>query len=139
MVQPYGEILAIHEGHDEEDQSLAFVDAVDRDDVWMAELRSGLCFLQKARADLRAKRELRRQQLDGDRALQAFVARLVDDAHSPASDFAIELVMRAQNALDVRAQLLVCRGCEWFGHSGNGDGERARVSSVHQLSLIHIS
>ena len=86
-----------------------FVDGVDVDDVRMVELGSRLGLAEKARLDLAAERELRRQDLDGDRALQASIFRPVDDAHSATADLAVQLVVRAEHALDVRAQLRIRR------------------------------
>ena len=105
IVQPLGEIVARDVRHHEEDDALRLVDGVDVDDVRMVELRRGLRLAQEARLDLAAERELGRQDLDRDRALQPPVFRAIDDAHAAAPDLAVQLVVRAERTLDVRAQL----------------------------------
>ncbi len=54
---------------------------------------------------------------------QPAIARQIDDPHSSAPDLAIEFVVRAQHALNVRAQLSVgCGGCYRFWHALGGFG-----------------
>src|SRR5688572_49701 len=69
------------------------------------QLRSRFRLAQKARFDGALEREFWRQHLDGDVPLEALVARSIDDAHPAASDFAVQLVVRTQDPLDVRAKL----------------------------------
>jgi hypothetical protein len=83
----------------------------------MTQLRRGFRFTQESGADFSAKGELRRQHLDCDRALEATIARLVDDSHAASPDLAVELVRRRQDFLDVRTQVWVCRGADWLGHA----------------------
>src|SRR4029450_11223518 len=101
----------------EVDKPVTLVDAVDRNDVRMAELRRCLGLFQEPRADLAAKRELGRKQLDGDRSLEPAVFRLIDDSHPASADLTVELIVGAENALDMRAQLSV---------RGRDDGIRHR-------------
>src|SRR5688500_19928267 len=112
------EILARYERHDEVHEAFALVDAVDRNDVRMAQLRRGLGFLEKTRPDLATERQLGREELDGNVTLQALVFRLVDDPHAATSDLTVELIVGAEDALDMRAQLSV---------RGRDDGIRHRV------------
>ncbi len=108
-MESHGEIFPVHERHHEVDQPFTLVDRIDRDDVRMTELRRRLCLAQEARSDLAAEGELRREHLHGDLSLQAPVTGQIHDAHAPASDFPIQLIVRAENALDVRAKLVVGR------------------------------
>jgi hypothetical protein len=105
VVQPLREIVPRDVRHHEVDDALRLVDRVDVDDVRMVELGSRLGLAQEARLDLAAERELRRQDFDGDGALQAPIFRPIDDTHPATADLGIQLVMRAEDALNVRAQL----------------------------------
>ena len=51
------QIVAIDARHDEEDEILDFIDGVDGNDVWMAELRGGFGFAQETRPHVAAKRK----------------------------------------------------------------------------------
>src|SRR6185503_11948752 len=112
-----GEVLAIHESHDEVDKPVTLVDAINGNDVGMAELRGGLGLFQKSRPDLAAKCELGWEQLYRDGSLQSAIFRFVDDSHPASADLAVELIVGAEHALDVRAQLSV---------RGRDDGIRHR-------------
>src|SRR3954463_14365229 len=101
------EVLAVHERHDEVDKPVTLVDAVDGNDVGMAELRCGLGLFQEPGPDLAAKRELGREQLYRDGSFQSAIFCLVDDSHPPSADLTVELIVGAEHALDVRAQLSV--------------------------------
>ncbi len=97
----------------------------------MGQLRRRFRLAQEARADLRAERQLRRQELDGDRALEPPVPRLVDDAHAPAPDLAVELVGGVEHALDMRAQLGV--GLRDRGSVHRQGLERAETDSIPRV------
>ena len=59
IVNPLGERVAVDERHHEKDEPVLFVDAVDRDDARVRQLRRGLRLAEKTRADLGAKRQFR--------------------------------------------------------------------------------
>src|SRR4029453_937608 len=115
-MKPRGEVLAVDERHDEVDKSVALVDAVDRNGVWMAELRGGLGLFQEPRPNFAAERELGREQLDRDGSLQPAIFRLVDDSHPSSADLTVELIIGAETALAGGAQ---------FSVRGRDDGIRA--------------
>ena len=97
----------------------------------MVQLRRGLRLAQEARLDLAAERELGRQDLDGDGALEAAIFRPIDDAHPAAPDLAVQLVVRAEHALDVRAQLGVRRRYDGIRQaSGSGIWADGRERSI---------
>ena len=60
----------------------ALADVVERADVRMIERRDRARFALEAVAELRIGRELRRQNFDRDRAIEARVARPIDFAHA---------------------------------------------------------
>src|SRR5689334_11873056 len=116
-MQARGEVLAVDESHDEVDEPVPLVDAVDRNDVGMAELRGGLGLFQEPRPNLTAERELGGEQLDRDGSFQSAILRLIDDSHPSSADLTVELIVGTEHALDMRAQLSV---------RGRDDGIRHR-------------
>ena len=106
---------------------LRLVDGVDGDDVRMVQLRRRLRLAQEARLDLAAERELRRQDLDGDRALQAPVFGPIDDAHSAPPDLAVQLVVgRSTRSTCVRSSASAGRGERVRHSASSGQGEGAK-------------
>jgi hypothetical protein len=79
------------ERHDEEERTLVPPEVVDRDDRGVVHLRDNLSLAGKPLFQL-GRQISRRDQLDGDVAVQAGVSRPVDDAHSPAAELALDLV-----------------------------------------------
>ena len=47
------------------------------------------------------------KHFDGDRSLEPTIFRPIDDAHAATTNLAVQLVVRAEHALDVRAQLRI--------------------------------
>src|SRR5678816_944763 len=135
-MKPRGEVLAVDERHDEVHKPVTFVDAINGNDVRMAELRGGLGLFQEPRPNFAAERELWREQFDRDVALQPAIFRLVDDSHPASADLTVELIVGTEHALDVRAQLSV---------RGRDDGIRHRdyplvgeASGVVSVSYTHL-
>ena len=60
----------------------------DRDDVRVRQLRGRLRLAQEALADAGAERQLGREHLDRDAAVQPDLARAVDHGHAAAPDLA---------------------------------------------------
>jgi hypothetical protein len=119
VVQALGEVVPADIRHHEEDEPFHLVDRVDVDDVGVVERGGGLGFAKEARADLASERELRRQDLDRDVPLEPPISRAVDDAHPAASDLGLELVVRREDALYVRAKLGINRRGYRIGHAAN--------------------
>ena len=117
-LEPLGQRLAFDIGHHEEHQPVAFVYGVDRDDVRMRQLRRGLGLLQEPPPDIRPEREIRRQQLDRNRSLEAPVYRPIHDPHAAATDLTIEVIGRRQHA------------CDASGEGGLGGQRRISVRST---------
>jgi hypothetical protein len=103
LVQLQREVLSIDERHHEEHEVLHLVDTVDRNDVRVAELCRRLRLAKKARANVRAERELRWEKLDRHGALETAIARTVNDAHASTAELILDLVVRAEDARHMRA------------------------------------
>ena len=73
----------------------------------MAELRRGLRFANEARAHVGVEREVGRQHLDRDRAVEAQIGGAVDDGHSAAPDLTLDQVLVADRDGDAVAQIVV--------------------------------
>ena len=58
IVDALGQIIAVHKRHHEVHQPVLLIDAVDRNDARVRELRSGFCFAQEPRANFGTEREL---------------------------------------------------------------------------------
>src|SRR5438093_1942712 len=86
------ERLAPQKLHDEVDHPAGLADPVDRDDAGVLELRRGAGFALKPLDEFLVERERERQHLDGDLALQLFLARLEDDGHTAPTELVEDLV-----------------------------------------------
>ena len=73
----------------------------------MAELRRRLRFANESRAHVGVEREIGRQDLDRDRAVQTQVGGAIDDGHAAAPDLALDQVLRADRDVDAVAQIVV--------------------------------
>ena len=123
--------VAVDERHHEEDEAVLLVDAVDRDDARVRELRRRLRLAKESRTDLGAERELGRQELDRDRALETAILRAIHDPHAAAADLPIELIRGIEHALDVRAQLGVrLRDLRFFHFAGYGSRRNGEHSTA---------
>ncbi len=76
----------------------ALVDVVDGDDVGVVQGRGSLGLLHEAALALGVGDLLRRQDLDGDEAVQVRVAGLVDHAHPALAELLEDLVVRDGSA-----------------------------------------
>ena len=75
--------FALDVGHDEEDETVRFADAMDRDDVRVGESGRHARLAQEPRARRPVAREVRRQDLDGDIAIQLHVPGEIDHPMPP--------------------------------------------------------
>ena len=98
------ERLAVHERHHIEDEALAILDRVDRDDVRVRELGREPRLAQEPITQPRLRRPLGRQQLDRDRTIEMDLARQVDDPHAPAAEFAVERVPAGERVLELEKE-----------------------------------
>jgi hypothetical protein len=99
LAEPVDERLSLEVLHDEIVGLTLASDVVQRADVRMRELRNGLCLPLKALGDLRRGREMLRQDLHGDRAVEACVLRPVHLSHPPRPKRREDLVGSKPGAL----------------------------------------
>ena len=92
LAQAVRQRLALEVLHDEVLGLALAVDVVERADVRMRDLRDRLGLALEPLAQLRVRREVRRQDLDGDRALEPRVPRLVNLPHPAGPDGRKDLV-----------------------------------------------
>ena len=92
-LQSFGEVLACDEFHHEEDFSFGFLQAVQGCDVCVIQRGEQACLAAESREAFRVLRELRRDHLDRDLAVEASVPCPVDLAHPALADFGGDLVV----------------------------------------------
>jgi hypothetical protein len=83
---PLRQVLAVEELHDEELAPFVVADVVERADVGMLERGDRARLAVEALAELRVGGKGRRQDLDGDGAIEPGVARAVDLPHAAGAD-----------------------------------------------------
>jgi hypothetical protein len=88
------ERLSRHVLHGDEVHPVGLADVMDGDDVYMVEGRRGLRFLNEAALSRRVGDFIVRQNLDGDKAIQAGVARFVDHTHPAFTELLGDFVVR---------------------------------------------
>jgi hypothetical protein len=87
-----GEILAVHELHDERVRGPLCFDAVDLRDMRVIERSEQMRFALEPREPFRIRRKDARQDLDGDVAIELRIARAIDLAHASGTDGADDFV-----------------------------------------------
>jgi hypothetical protein len=80
------ERLAVDEGHDKEEDSIHFVDFVDRADIGMIDGRSGAGLAHEAGAGLLVAHQVRGERFYCDGAMKLGVFSLIDDTHATFPD-----------------------------------------------------
>src|SRR6266478_5413794 len=85
---------AIQEFHGYEGTAVLLANVVDRADVGVIQCGCGLGFALKTGECLRVTGNLLRQELEGDEAMQPRVLSLIDDAHTPSTEFLDDAVVR---------------------------------------------
>ncbi len=106
--EPRRDRLALVERHhDVELAVLRLLDRVDRGDRRVVERGGGARLGDEALLGLGARHEVRREELQGDRAPELLVAGAVDDAHAAAAEARLDLVM-ADGLADHRASPRAC-------------------------------
>src|SRR5208283_5159793 len=85
---------AIQKFHDDERLTLFLPDFMNSADIGMVQGRSRLSLSLEAGQGLRIFGHIIGQKLEGDKAMQADVLGLVDDAHATTAEFLDDAVMR---------------------------------------------
>ena len=87
------ECLSLHQLHRDEVHAVGFFDGVHRHDVGVIERRDGLGFSRESRATVGVIGQLRRQDLEGDLAIEPRVLGQIDLAHPARADLVQDLVV----------------------------------------------
>ena len=87
-----GERFAIHVPHDEIHQTPVIADREDGNDVWVGEPGGGLGLAEKPGPNLITERQIWREKLDGDSAVQLQIACAVDHPHAAPPDLTLDRV-----------------------------------------------
>ena len=87
------EALALDEFHDEEGLAALLADFMDGANVGMTEPGGGLCFSVETLAGLFVFEQMRRQELESNRAFKLGVLGLVDDTHAALADLGGDAVV----------------------------------------------
>jgi len=117
--------------HDEIVEAAFAFDAVDRNDVGVVELRGGLCFLLEPLHDVLVHRDVGRQHLDRDFALEREIVRQVHGAHPAFAEQALDLVFAFDQALQPRL--------ETFRGGARAQGAAARdVGAAREAELAAV-
>ena len=98
-LHPPRQRLAVDAGHDEEDQPVDFVGEVDRHDVRVVELGGRARLAQEALTDVIPGGDIRPQQLDRDRAIEAYLPGPEDEPHPPAAELGFQRIPAGQRLL----------------------------------------
>src|SRR6185437_15864073 len=99
--QPFAERLALDIAHDEEDEAADLADAVNRHDVRMRQPGGRARFAEESLARLGADGEMRREDFDGDVAVELYVAREIDDSHAAAAELSFERILAGEGGLEL--------------------------------------
>ena len=100
-VNPMRQRLAVDVAHHEEDHTGDVVGAVHWHDVGMGQRRGGAGFAEKAVAHDGVGAQVRRERLDGDQTIQPLVSGDVHNAHAPATDFSVDIILPLESGSDV--------------------------------------
>src|SRR5213593_4140881 len=103
-----GQGLARHIRHGEEDEVAHFVHRIDRHDVGVRQLGGRARFAQEALAACLVRRQLRRQQFDGDQPVEPQVPREVNVSHPSMADGFADVVPSGERLPDGRETRFRC-------------------------------
>src|SRR5262249_37994781 len=110
------ERLAFDVAHHEEDETVRFADAVDRNDMRVREAGGHSRFTNEALACMRLHGGMGGKNLEGDVAVELDVAREIDDAHAATAELALKRVLTGQGRLEVE------KFGRWIGHYSDTTG-----------------
>jgi len=96
--------LALHVGHGEEHEVAHLVHGENRDDARVPELRCGPRLLEELLLGVGLQGPVGSEQLDGDAALEAHLARQIDDTHAAVAEAPFQHVSPAKGPLEIRKE-----------------------------------
>ena len=94
FLDPRAQRTAFQEGHDDKRPSLGLVDFVNRADIRMIQPRGGFCLALETLAGLFVSQQVRREEFQGDGAVELGVLGLVDDTHAALAELGGDFVVR---------------------------------------------
>ena len=100
-LDPLGQRLTPDVGHDEEDQVVVLFDRVNRDDVGVGEPRREPGLAQEAVLEAGLRGEVRREQFERDRPVEAHVTREKHDAQPAPAQLALQGVLPGDRGLQL--------------------------------------
>ena len=86
VLEACGQCFAVHEFHHEKVNLLVAAHVVKRGDMRVVQRRDRACFALEAGAGLGVRRQVRRDDFDGDASIEPGIARLVDLAHATGAN-----------------------------------------------------
>ncbi len=92
--------LAVHEAHHEEHEVTVCLDEVNRHDIGMRQARGGARLLQEAVPFVGERREVRREQLDRDRAVERHITGEQHDPHTATAKLALDRIAAGEQLLE---------------------------------------
>ena len=99
-LDPIAQCLAVHEAHHEEHEVAACLDEVNRHDIGMREAGGGPRLLEKPVPLVGARREVRREQLDRDRAVERHITGEQHDPHAASAELALDRIAAGEQLLE---------------------------------------
>jgi len=99
-LDPIAQCLAVHEAHHEEHEVAACLDEVNRHDIGMREAGGGPRLLQEALPLVGARREVRREQFDRDRAVERHITGEQHDPHTASPELALDRIAAGEQLLE---------------------------------------
>ena len=84
---PLSKACAFDQLHREIELTILFAKVVNRNNVWMIQLRRSFRFVAKSLAINRIRNSARTDQFQSDGAIQPNMSSPIDDTHSAAADF----------------------------------------------------
>jgi hypothetical protein len=90
--KPVGQRLTFQVLHDEKQRAVVLAHVMQRADVRMVQGRNGPRLMLKPRAELRVTRQVIREDLDGDRAVEARIPGSINFPHSAGTDGGLNFV-----------------------------------------------
>ena len=99
-LHPVAQCLAVHEAHHEEHQLTTCLDEVNRHNIGMREASGGPRLLQEAVPLGGLRREVRREQLDRDRAVERHITGEQHDPHTASPELALDRIAAGEQLLE---------------------------------------
>src|SRR5262249_48780251 len=91
LIKPVAKCLTLHDGHDEEEETVGFAGVIQGEDVWVGQASSEFDLSEKALA-AKGFGKVGIQDFEGNVAIVSQVVREIDASHAARAEFPINLV-----------------------------------------------